>query len=148
MPASFTSTDSESEITPGGNPTAIQNGRKPLYAVLVKSDQGLLAPVFDSLLTFAEAVLGRPLLAGNREEPSSDEVLIARMIAGTSAWRKSLRCTQCQAALFDCALCSIRHVIAQIDFMPTYVEFTSLRGFPGGEKSESMALGKATLPPR
>jgi hypothetical protein len=117
MLTSFTSTDSESEITPGGNPTAIQNGRKPLYAVLVKSDQGLLAPVFDSLLTFAEAVLGRPLLAGNREEPSSDEVLIARMIAGTSAWRKSLRCTQCQAALFDCALCSIRHVIAQIDLM-------------------------------
>ncbi len=31
MLASFTSTDSESEITPGGNPRAIHNGRKPLY---------------------------------------------------------------------------------------------------------------------
>jgi hypothetical protein len=30
MPASFTSMDSESEITPGGNPPAIQSGRKPL----------------------------------------------------------------------------------------------------------------------
>jgi len=30
MPASFTSTDSESEITPGGNPPSIQSGRKPL----------------------------------------------------------------------------------------------------------------------
>jgi len=30
MLASFTSTDSESEITPRGNPHAIQNGRKPL----------------------------------------------------------------------------------------------------------------------
>jgi hypothetical protein len=30
MLASFTSTDPESEITPSGNPSAIQNGRKPL----------------------------------------------------------------------------------------------------------------------
>lgn len=31
MPASFTSTDSESEIAPEGNPRPIPNGRKPLY---------------------------------------------------------------------------------------------------------------------
>ena len=31
MPASFTSTDSESEINANGNPLAIQTGRKPLY---------------------------------------------------------------------------------------------------------------------
>jgi hypothetical protein len=30
MPASCTSTDSESEITPQRNPCAIHNGRKPL----------------------------------------------------------------------------------------------------------------------
>jgi hypothetical protein len=30
MPASFTSTDSESEITAAGNPLSIQTGRKTL----------------------------------------------------------------------------------------------------------------------
>ena len=34
MLASFTSTDPESEITPSGNPSSIQNGRKPLYLTL------------------------------------------------------------------------------------------------------------------
>jgi hypothetical protein len=30
MPASFTGTDSESQIRPEGNPPSIQNGRNPL----------------------------------------------------------------------------------------------------------------------
>jgi hypothetical protein len=83
-------------------------GQPRLYALLAPLDLGLLAPVFDSLMTLCEAAFGRPLKVGGAPAVSFDENLLLRLIDGTQARRTCIRCDAGTASALDCAICSTR----------------------------------------
>ncbi|WP_447725783.1 hypothetical protein [Sphingomonas koreensis] len=70
-------------------------------------DCAMLAPVFDSLLCFYEAALGRPIVAGRSTATSRDERLLLALIDGSKP-QSCLDCTESAASALDCAMCSTR----------------------------------------
>jgi hypothetical protein len=89
-----------------------RDGRAPvqqrLYAWLMPQDRGVLAPVFDSLLSLWEAALGRPIVTG-QAALSVDEHLLLGMLVGTVP---HYRGTGTAASLLDIAVRSARVMIA------------------------------------
>jgi hypothetical protein len=91
---------------------AARDARAPvqqrLHALLVRQDRGVLAPVFDSLLSLWEAALGRPIVTG-QAALSVDEHLLLGMLVGTVP---HYRGAGPAAALLDIAVRSARVMIA------------------------------------
>lgn len=79
-----------------------------LHALLSRHDCGLLAPVFDSLMTLYEAALGRPVAVGGTAGLSEDEHLLLGLMDGSRPRRACLDCPQGAASALDCAICSTR----------------------------------------
>lgn len=82
-----------------------------LSRMLAAYDWAMLAPVFDSLLRFFEAALGRPMTAGNAETASSDERLLLALMDGSKP-RRCLSCSEDAANALACAMCSTRIMMA------------------------------------
>ncbi len=82
-----------------------------LHALLSGRNRDMLAPVFDSLLTFYEAALGRKIATG-REAPSPDECLLLGLLNEAKPWLARTGCAEGLAAALDCAIRSARIMIA------------------------------------
>lgn len=80
--------------------------------MLAHHDCGMLAPVFDSLMTFYEAALGRPVLVGRAPGLSVDEHLLVGLLDGSRPRNGCINCAEGQAAALDCAICSARIMLA------------------------------------
>ncbi|MCB2079471.1 MAG: hypothetical protein KDE55_17465 [Novosphingobium sp.] len=86
-----------------------------LYQMLDPQDQGMLAPVFDSLMTLFEAALDRPIRAGDPESRSDDERLLLGLLNGKHIRRACINCPEGAGSSLDCALCSTRILLALHD---------------------------------
>lgn len=82
-----------------------------LYALLARYDRDMLAPVFASLMALCEAALGRRLRVGGAT-PSDDEHLVLGLIDGTLARRACIECAPGMGSALDCAICSLRIMMA------------------------------------
>ncbi len=85
-----------------------ESGQQRLHALLAPLDMGLLAPVFDSLMTLCEAAFGRPLLVGEARALSRDETVLLGLIDGSRSRRSCVNCAAGTATALDCAICSTR----------------------------------------
>ena len=83
-----------------------------LTAALCPYDCEMLAPCLDSLLSFAEAALGRPLRVADSGSLSADEHLLLDLLTGVRCTRACLDCDVGVARALDCALCSTRIMLA------------------------------------
>lgn len=81
-----------------------------LHTMLAPLHRGMLAPVFDSLLTLCEAALGHPITVG-KSRLSADESLLVGLMDG-SVSRACIDCSPSMATVLDCAICSTRIMIA------------------------------------
>lgn len=86
----------------GGEP-----GQQSLHAMLAAHDCGMLAPVFDSLMTLCEAALGRKIAVGGAAL-SEDERLLLGLLDGSRQRRACIDCAEGAASALDCAICSTR----------------------------------------
>jgi hypothetical protein len=86
----------------GGEPI-----QQSLHAMLAPHDCGMLAPVFDSLMTLCEAALGRPITVGG-VALSEDERLLLGLLDGSKCRRVCIECAEGPASALDCAICSTR----------------------------------------
>lgn len=85
-----------------------ENAQKCLYALLRPVGLGVLAPVFDSLLSLCESALGRRIATGGTGAASADERLLLGMLDGSTPRHDCLRCEAGKASALDCAICSTR----------------------------------------
>lgn len=83
-----------------------------LHRVLAPRGWGILAPVFDGLMTMAEAALGRPIAVGAGADLSDDERLLLDLLAGTPPRCACLDCADGARRALDCSLCSTRIMLA------------------------------------
>ncbi len=83
-----------------------------LHKLLAPRDGGMLAPVFDSLMTLCEAAMGRRFAVGVASRLSVDERLLLGMLAGSQRPRACLGCAEGAAKALDCSLCSTRIMLA------------------------------------
>lgn len=90
----------------GGEPV-----QQSLHAMLAPHDCGMLAPVFDSLMTLSEAALGRRIVVGGAI-PSDDEHLLLGLLDGSRQRRTCIDCARSAASALDCAICSTRIMMA------------------------------------
>ncbi|MGE4431386.1 MAG: hypothetical protein AB7E05_11660 [Sphingobium sp.] len=86
---------------------------QPHLASLLSS-QGctMLAPVLDSLMRCYEGALGRPLTIGADQQVSDDEMLLLDLLNGSKPRPACFECPEQAAATLDCALCSLRIMMA------------------------------------
>ncbi|MEH6758440.1 MAG: hypothetical protein V7676_13160 [Parasphingorhabdus sp.] len=82
-----------------------------LHVLLSPHSGGMLAPVFDSLLTLYEGALGRPLAVGEAGNISDDEHLLIGLLDGSRLRRACIACPVGAASALDCAICSTRIMI-------------------------------------
>lgn len=82
-----------------------------LHALLSPHDCGMLAPVFDSLMTLCEAALGRKIAVGGAVL-SDDENLLLGLLDGSKPRRACIDCADGPARALDCAICSTRIMMA------------------------------------
>lgn len=87
--------------------------QRRLYALLVGQDCGMLAPVFNGLLTLYETVLGRPIVVGGAGL-SRDEQALLSIVDGSHDHPGAMRCSEGMAAAFSCAVRSARIMIAKV----------------------------------
>ena len=92
----------------GGEPI-----QQALHAMLTPHDRGMLAPVFDSLLTLCEAALGRRITVGG-VTLSDDEHLLLGLLDGSMPRRACIDCAEGAASALDCAICSTRIMMALV----------------------------------
>ena len=78
-----------------------------LFQLLARRSGDMLAPVFDSLLTLYEAVLGRPVVVGHAQSLSQDERHLVDLMQGA----QRLPSTGDTICAFECALSSTRLMI-------------------------------------
>lgn len=90
----------------GGEPV-----QQSLYAMLALHDCGMLAPVFDSLMTLCEAALGRRIAVGSIFL-SQDELLLLGLLDGSRQRRACIDCAEGAASALDCAIRSTRIMLA------------------------------------
>lgn len=92
-----------------------QRGRvqRRLYALLIDQDCGMLAPVFNGLLTLYETALGRPIVVGGTDL-SRDEQALLRIVEGSQDHNEAIRCSEGMASAFSCAVQSARIMIAEV----------------------------------
>ena len=88
-----------------------RDARRPVQPCLSKAlwayDCPMLPPVLDSLMSFFERALGRPMTVGVSESMSDDEDLLMSLVLGS----ESLACIDCPpdaAKTLECALRSTR----------------------------------------
>lgn len=86
----------------GGEPV-----QQSLHAMLSPRDCGMLAPVFDSLMTLCEAALGRRIAVGG-DALSEDEALLLGLLDGSRPRRACIDCAEGEGCALDCAICSTR----------------------------------------
>jgi hypothetical protein len=79
-----------------------------LFAMLAKRGGGVLAPVFDSLMTLCEAALGRRLRVGSDAVLTSDEHLLLDLLAAPDRAGDYSRGGAGIASALGCALRSTR----------------------------------------
>lgn len=79
-----------------------------LFAAMDPRSEGVLAPVFDSLMTLYESVLGRSMRPGGDASLSDDENLLLDLLSGTRSMRPLVRCAEGVATAFEAALRSTR----------------------------------------
>ncbi len=91
---------------------AQESAQACLYELLRPVGLGVLAPVFDSLLTLCESALGRPIATGRALRASADERLLLGMLDGSRSRRECLNCDAGKASALDCAICSTRIMMA------------------------------------
>jgi hypothetical protein len=83
-----------------------------LHRLLAPRGGGMLAPVFDSLMTLCEAALGRRFAVGVAGTLSADETLLLGMLDGSRRARACLDCAEGAVRALDCSLCSTRIMLA------------------------------------
>lgn len=83
-----------------------------LSRILSAHDCAMLAPVFDSLIRFYEAALGRAIDVGEAMTLSEDEHLLLGLLDGSRPPRACIDCPEVVATALDCALCSTRIMMA------------------------------------
>ncbi len=81
-----------------------------LHALLSRRGFDMLAPVFDSLMTLYEAMLGRNVVTG-QTEPSGDESLLLGLLEGSCPRCGAIGCEEGLAASFDGAIVSTRIMV-------------------------------------
>ena len=81
-----------------------------LHAMLSDDDCGMLAPVFDSLMSLCETALGRKIAVGGTAL-SDDEHLLLGLLDGSKP-RSCINCPEGTASALDCAICSTRIMMA------------------------------------
>jgi hypothetical protein len=89
-----------------------ESTQQRLFALLSPQASGLLAPVFDSLLTLWEAALGRRMVVGAASSLSQDETLLVGLLEGS---RGAEECGEAGApgrTMLEHALRSTRIMIA------------------------------------
>ena len=91
---------------------ASQPVQPSIFVILRRYGCGVLAPVFDSLMTLCEAALGRRLRVGGGRTMSDDEHLLLDLLETPSRVRTRVSCDDGPAAALGCALSSTRFMIA------------------------------------
>ncbi|KTT68930.1 hypothetical protein, partial [Sphingomonas endophytica] len=84
------------------------------HRLLAPRGAGMLAPVFDSLMTLCEAALGRRFSVGTAGRLSADERLLLDLLGGSRRCRACIVCPEERAAMLDCSLCSTRIMLALV----------------------------------
>lgn len=84
-----------------------------LSKLLDAQESAILAPALDSLFRLYEAVLGRPLAVGDRDETSEDERMLLQAIERPEIG-KGLGRGKGLADGFLCALCSTRIMLSRL----------------------------------
>ena len=94
-----------------------------LFRLLAKRSGDMLAPVFDSLLTLYEAVLGRPVATGEAAMLSDDEACLLGLVEGLRPVHACIDCAEGAASALQCAICSTRIMIdlaAEVPGLPIH----------------------------
>ena len=84
-----------------------------LFAMLSRTGRGMLAPVFDSLMTPAETMFGRPLATGDGPDVSEDEHQLIGLLLGKEVRSRGTG----PVAALDCAIEST-HIMLRITGTP------------------------------
>ncbi|MCW6537676.1 hypothetical protein [Sphingomonas lycopersici] len=83
-----------------------------LARALEPVDAMMLAPVFDSLCALFETAIARPMRCGEACVLSGDERLLLGIVDGSMPRRSCIDCPEGVASALDCAICSIRIMMA------------------------------------
>jgi hypothetical protein len=86
--------------------------QRSLYRLLRPLDLGMLAPVFDGLMSMSEAALGRRIGVNRSPALSTDEQILLELLDGSRARRASLGCRASLSSALDCAISATRVMIA------------------------------------
>lgn len=92
-----------------------------LFATLADKGCGILAPVFDSLLTFFEVTLRRPLRTGFGRRLSDDEILLLDLLDEERHERERPVLTGGTGQAFETALVSTRIMLRKVFVLPAAV---------------------------
>ncbi len=85
-----------------------------LHRLLAPHHAGMLAPVFDSLMTLYEAALGRAFRVGTVAALSADERMLIDLLDGARPQRVCINCPEGAARALHCSLCSTRIMLAMV----------------------------------
>ena len=85
-----------------------------LSHALTTHDCAILAPVLDSLISFYEAALGRPIMTSQTMARSEDEDLLLALLDGSIRRQACIQCPNGAATALDCAICSTRIMLALV----------------------------------
>lgn len=86
--------------------------QQSLHAMLSPHDRGMLAPVFDSVMTLCETAFGRGFVVGAAARLSDDEHLLLDLLDGSRLGSASITCGDEMASALDCAIRSTRIMLA------------------------------------
>lgn len=82
-----------------------------LYALLSLQGVGMLAPVFDSLMTLAETALGSRFIIGGKTLSDAEKLLID-LLNGAQSRQSAVDCAEGIGVALDCAIRSTRIMLA------------------------------------
>ncbi|MFK3888166.1 hypothetical protein [Sphingomonas sp. NPDC079357] len=85
-----------------------------LHRLLAPHGAGMLAPVFDSLMTLFEVALGRDFMVGTEAALSTDERMLIDLLDGSRPQRACINCPEGAARALHCSICSTRIMLAMV----------------------------------
>lgn len=85
-----------------------------LHTMLAGRGQGMLAPVFDSLIALSEAALGRRIAVGEAAALSADEALLVGMLDGSRGCEVSDGCSAGAVSALASAVGSARVMLRMV----------------------------------
>ena len=88
--------------------------QQKLHRLLAPHGAGMLAPVFDSLMTLFEAALGRAVAVGTAAALSADERMLIDLLDGSRPQRVCIDCPDGAARALHCSICSTRIMLAMV----------------------------------